>query len=59
MGEWGSVHWCWKFKWGRSLFVWDEVLLLELRNLVSSISLCKEEQDDWIWKVDNFFDIFN
>lgn len=42
--------WCWNFLWRRNLFVWEESLLRNLLELLSSKTLVAGVEVSWIWQ---------
>jgi hypothetical protein len=42
----------WNFEWRRRLFVWEENLLTELREVISQVAL-SDEKDRWSWLPDS------
>lgn len=47
---WGEDGEAWR--WRRRLFAWEEDLVVEIRNLLSNISLQDSESDVWLWRPD-------
>lgn len=46
MGGGGAWQWC------RRLWVWEEELLVECRDLLLTISLLETKTDRWLWMLD-------
>jgi len=47
LGEGGQV-----WRWRRSLFVWEEELVGELKLLLHSVALQVDKEDKWLWKLE-------
>jgi len=47
---WGEDGEAWR--WRRRLFAWEEDLVVEIRNLLSNITLQDSETDAWLWRPD-------
>jgi len=45
---WGEDGGAWR--WRRRLFAWEEDLTVEIRNLLSNITLQDSETDAWLWR---------
>lgn len=52
MGSWCNGSWSWNFNWRRSLFVWEENLVLELLEQINFFVENIERKDQWIWSAD-------
>lgn len=48
MGSWCNGNWSWNFSWRRTLFVWEENLLLELLEQIKSFGEHIERKDQWV-----------
>ncbi|GAU47706.1 hypothetical protein TSUD_177110 [Trifolium subterraneum] len=70
MGEWVNEIWCWKLKWRRSFFVWEESLYAELlaiiccAELIAIIAIMRnyllsitKEVDSWSFMLGDLFSV--
>ncbi|MCH86306.1 hypothetical protein A2U01_0007161 [Trifolium medium] len=42
LGEWENNVWCWKLRWRRRFFVWEETLLRELMETIDAAQISLE-----------------
>jgi hypothetical protein len=49
MGRWEDGAWSWELGWRRELFVWENELLLVLRNVIDNFTLLNVD-DSWTWR---------
>jgi hypothetical protein len=48
VGWWEDGVWNWRLLWRRNFFVWEETLLLHLRQVLAQVTLL-EAEDRWMW----------
>ncbi|CAJ2643030.1 unnamed protein product [Trifolium pratense] len=49
--EYDGERWNWTFSWRRALFLWEEELVVRLRDLLATVNLLMED-DGWKWVPD-------
>lgn len=50
MGHWLNGCWAWSFEWRRSLFIWEENLLLNLLTDLQGANVVQNIEDSWTWR---------
>ncbi|XP_015969969.1 uncharacterized protein LOC107493386 [Arachis duranensis] len=51
-GFWHGLEWIWNFQWRRKLFQWELELVNQLHEVLRSVKLTTEREDQLVWKFD-------
>ena len=50
LGSWSAGVWVWHLAWRRPLFLWEKLLVEQLRQALLSVMMVLGEEDRWVWK---------